>query len=320
MQTKMCFVLMGLCSVGLLGNAFGQERASERGRVAARPAIGEPTNPVTQLRVDKVAPSLKHDSRVIEYVENMLKDYDKNNDGALDSTEWKAARWNTPPETSDTNQDGKLDRDELLQRIAARFSLTAVSAPAAANEKSVARKLIHFEFVLIERGAGELGVDKHKTPSVEQLLQLEKDGKASQVQRLKLNALENVEARLQLGEDAPFVTGRTNRAGGGGFGGSQESVTYNSLGTTITLTAETESDGNVLASLNLARSTVAQPKAAEKIEGQEPTTNSYPRRVSGTIVTTVRIKPGEATLIGGQQTPTGASAGELWVIVTAKVD
>ena len=317
MQTKLFFVLIGLCFVG---NAFGQERSPEKGRVTAKPAVVVGPNPVTQLRGEKEAVGLTQDPRVIEYVDKMLKDYDKNNDGAIDSTEWKDGRWSTPPESSDTNKDGKLDHDELLQRIALRFGLAQVNATAAvANEKAVGRKLIHFEFVLIERATADLANDKHKTPTVEQLLALEKDGKAAHVQRLKLNALENVEARLQLGEDAPFVSGRVNRAGGG-FGGSQESITYNSLGTTLTLTAETESDGKVLASLNLARSSVAPTKSAEKVEGQESTTPSYPRRLASTIVTTVRIKPGEATLVGGQQTPTGTTAGDLWLIVTAKVE
>jgi|GEM_PF-5870460 len=207
-----------------------------------------------------------------------------------------------------------------LAVVLACFWLPDVRAqqPETTVGKLPPRKLIHFEFLLIERAAGDLAGEKNKMPTVEQLLQLEKDGKAAHVQRLKISVLEKVEARLQLGEDAPFVTSRTSR-GGGGFGGAQqESVSYNSLGTTLTLTAETESDGNVLASLNLVRSTVA-PQKTEKGEEQEASA-AYPRRLSGTIVTTIRIQAGEPALIGGQQTLTGSNPGDLWIIATAKVE
>lgn len=208
-----------------------------------------------------------------------------------------------------------------VREVQAQRSEASKTGTVAAADKP-ARKLIAFEFVIIERSGADLADEKNKAPTAAQLLQLEKDSKAS-VQRLKLTALENVEARLQLGEDAPFISGRTQGAGRGGFGGTtQESITYSSLGTTITLTAETEPDGKVLASLNLARSTVAAPpKAPEKTEGQDTGVSAnYPRRLSGTIVTTVRIAPGEPAVIAAQQTHSGTSPGELWVLVMAKVE
>jgi hypothetical protein len=263
------------------------------------------------------------DPRVIDYVEKMLKDYDKNGNGQLDKEEWKVGRWSAPPEESDTDKDGALSKLELCVRIAKRFSLdipvNAVAVAAAADAKPVPRKLIAFEFVVIERTGSELAGDKDKVPTAAQLLKLEKDGKAGSVQRLKLTALENVEARLQLGENAPLVSGRTR----GNFSGGpvQESVTYHSVGTTVTLTAETESDGKVLASVNLARSTVAAPPKAPEKEGQETgVSTTSPRLLNNTIVTTVRIAPGETAVIAGQQTHTGSSPGEMWVLVTAKVE
>jgi hypothetical protein len=291
--------------------ASAQQEASTLGRVKARPTGIEVTSPLTDL---------KNETRVIEYVDRMLKDYDTNQDDFIDSTEWKEGRWSTPPEESDSNKDGKLSKGELQERIARRFGF--VSAPAeAADAKPSSRKLIAFEIAVIDRAGVELAGEKNKSPTAAQLLQLEKDGKA-QVQRLKLTALENVEARLQLGEDAPFISGRSSRGGGPGGGFPiTESVTYNSLGTTLLLTAEAEADGKILASLNLARSTVAPPKAAEKVEGQETgVSGNYPRRLQNTIVTTIRVTPGETAVICGQQTHTGNSPSELWVLVTAKIE
>lgn len=76
------------------------------------------------LSVDTTIPLEKrYDTRVIEYVDKMLRDYDKNRDGFVDNIEWKEGRWATPPEESDTNKDGKLSKAELCERIARRFGL-----------------------------------------------------------------------------------------------------------------------------------------------------------------------------------------------------
>ena len=66
----------------------------------------------------------RFDARVLEYVDKMLRDYDKNHDGFVDNIEWKDGKWSTPPEESDTNKDGKLSKAELCERIARRFGLT----------------------------------------------------------------------------------------------------------------------------------------------------------------------------------------------------
>lgn len=312
-----------LVVTGTTVQATRAQENSAAGKVAASPTAIEVTSPfVSPSRLD---PELakQFDARVIEYVEKMLRDYDANKNGQLDKEELQGGKWATPPEESDSNKDGALSKLELCLRTAKRFGLEVPVAvlTAAADAKPVVRKLIAFEFVIIERSGAELVDGKNKTPTAAQLLQLEKDGKAGQVQRLKLTALENVEARLQLGEDAPFISSRSGAGGArGGFGG-QESVTYNSLGTTLTLTAETEADGKVLASISLARSTVAAPpKAAEKPEGQETGVSAnYPRRISNTILTTLRVAPGETAVFAGQQTHTGSSPGEFWVLVSAEV-
>jgi hypothetical protein len=62
----------------------------------------------------------RFERRVIEYVDRMLGEQDTNKDGFIDNIEWKAGRWSTPPETSDTNNDKRLSKLELCVRISKR--------------------------------------------------------------------------------------------------------------------------------------------------------------------------------------------------------
>ncbi|MGV3608724.1 MAG: hypothetical protein ACO1RA_20135 [Planctomycetaceae bacterium] len=66
----------------------------------------------------------RFDPRVIDYVDNqILAKFDTNKDTYLDSEEWKANTWSTPPESSDTDKDKRLSREELCVRVAARFGV-----------------------------------------------------------------------------------------------------------------------------------------------------------------------------------------------------
>ncbi|HND52301.1 MAG TPA: hypothetical protein PLV92_07885, partial [Pirellulaceae bacterium] len=66
----------------------------------------------------------RYDRRVVEYVDRMMRDYDKNKDSQLDADEMKAVQWTGDPKESDTNRDGKLSRLELLDRIAKKWGST----------------------------------------------------------------------------------------------------------------------------------------------------------------------------------------------------
>jgi len=81
----------------------------------------------------------KFDQSVIDYVNNeLLRKFDKNGDGNLDSVEWKANTWSKPPEDSDLNKDGKLSREELCIRISKSRNIPikgeiASSSPSASS-------------------------------------------------------------------------------------------------------------------------------------------------------------------------------------------
>jgi Ca2+-binding EF-hand superfamily protein len=70
----------------------------------------------------------RYNTQVLEYVENMLKRYDKNGNHCLDSDEWKDVPWRGDPRESDLNKDGRLSKEELCERIAKRFERDKVSA------------------------------------------------------------------------------------------------------------------------------------------------------------------------------------------------
>lgn len=77
----------------------------------------------------------RYEPRVLTYVEDMLRRYDKNNDGYVDSQEWKSGTWSSssPPESSDLNKDNRLSKEELCIRIAKRFGSPSPGSSSSAS-------------------------------------------------------------------------------------------------------------------------------------------------------------------------------------------
>ncbi|MFT7634160.1 MAG: hypothetical protein ACI87E_005219 [Mariniblastus sp.] len=64
---------------------------------------------------------IKFSASVTERVESTIRQYDRNKNGVLDKSEISSARWGSPsPEQNDTNRDGRLSKEELSNRYAAR--------------------------------------------------------------------------------------------------------------------------------------------------------------------------------------------------------
>jgi Ca2+-binding EF-hand superfamily protein len=82
----------------------------------------------------------RYDKKVIEYVDGMIKKYDKNGNGFLDPEEWSAVPWRGNPKESDSNHDGRLSRGEICERIAKRFAAEnkARDQKAAADKAAAA--------------------------------------------------------------------------------------------------------------------------------------------------------------------------------------
>ncbi len=60
----------------------------------------------------------QYDRRTLETVRDMIRRYDRNNNGVLDRDEWADGRWRTDPASSDLDNDGRLTPKELAIRIA----------------------------------------------------------------------------------------------------------------------------------------------------------------------------------------------------------
>jgi type II secretory pathway component GspD/PulD (secretin) len=87
---------------------------------AAPPAANAPATP---FGAAPPAAKVELDLGVVQYVQDMLAEQDKNGDGYIDSEEWKAGKWSTPPEDSDLDKDNRLSQTELYIRIAKRFGV-----------------------------------------------------------------------------------------------------------------------------------------------------------------------------------------------------
>ena len=90
----------------------------------------------TNVGADPLA--AKYGERVVNYVNDMLQRYDKNNDSFVDNEEWKSGTWSTKPEESDLNKDNRLSKEELCIRIAKRFGSSSGGASSASSNSSSA--------------------------------------------------------------------------------------------------------------------------------------------------------------------------------------
>jgi type II secretory pathway component GspD/PulD (secretin) len=109
---------------------------------SGQPAPAAPDQPVQSAPAASPADRLvqRFGEEVVAYVDQKLAREDANRDGVLDAEEWKNSKWKTPPEESDLNGDGKLDRIELCLRIshrAAELKQPAVEQPADSGPEHV---------------------------------------------------------------------------------------------------------------------------------------------------------------------------------------
>lgn len=70
----------------------------------------------------------RFESRVVDYVERMMEQYDSNKNHYLDGPEWGGMRWRGNPTEADTNKDGRLSREELAVALSANSSSSQNSA------------------------------------------------------------------------------------------------------------------------------------------------------------------------------------------------
>ncbi|QEL15501.1 hypothetical protein [Limnoglobus roseus] len=176
-------------------------------------------------------------------------------------------------------------------------------------------RAVEIEVTLVEATVAKDGKD----PTAADLL---KDGKG---QRIKLTAVEGQSAVSTTGGSRPFVTGSVRqpvgpggaggRDGAGGFPGAAaqprivRGVNYQSVGTTVKLTARVESGDAVAVDLSV-QETKVRPADDE---------NGEPAIDNATLTTKVSVPAGKPVVAQTVRTGGKAGATVAMVIVTARV-
>ena len=192
--------------------------------------------------------------------------------------------------------------------FALAFSLLFAPWAAAADDLPAAGKAVSIEVIIADVFPTAVGSD---TPTLEQILDLEKQGKLASLTRLRMATIDLQKAMVQFGERVPVATGRMVRGGGPPGGGESFAYTTMEMGTTIEATPRVEDDGSVILLLSLQD---ARLKEVEKPEGASFAPAKTAQLVSRT---TLRIPPGKAVITGGQRSDKEKS--QVWIAVSAKV-
>jgi type II secretory pathway component HofQ len=155
-----------------------------------------------------------------------------------------------------------------------------------------------------------------------ELAELEKAGKLDWVTRLRLVAVENDRASVQTGERAPVVVGRVARGGGGPFGeGGQNMTTMVNVGATVEAIPRVLDDGSIAVNLTVEKSWLepapAAADAADSPPALSPQSSSAQRTGTLNSKTTVRVQPGEPTLVLSLASSSGTDKSQTWIVLTA---
>lgn len=146
---------------------------------------------------------------------------------------------------------------------------------------------------------------------------LQRKGWISGLKRVRLTALDNQQASVQVGETKPMVTGSTVSRGGL----ASNTVTFRDMGTLVNVVPKITPDGSVQLRLTVEES---RPRSAENNlplgsaeRGGAPL--SPPQLVTTSLRTTLTVPGGRAIVASGIATEGKAENGQTLVIVTARL-
>ena len=138
-----------------------------------------------------------------------------------------------------------------------------------------------------------------------------KAGQATAVQRIKLTALEGTPLTTTTGGSKPFVSGVAAPIGPNGGRPAQRSITYNTVGTTVKLTARVGADSSIGVDLDVKDSKVRPPDVADE-SGAVSMENS-------TLTTKVNVPVGKGVAAQAHRTDGKSGSTVAYVIVIARV-
>jgi hypothetical protein len=188
----------------------------------------------------------------------------------------------------------------------------ARTVPEVTAEDLKAGPQITLEFVIVEAPAD--AESDAKTPA--QILELAKAGGLSELQRLKLTALDNQRAQVQFGEQASLPSGRSSF---GPIRGETTTYSTHSLGTIAHFQARVEEEGAIVANWMLERSRVPAQQVSDAAATDAPPAIRPPQIEQLSAQGTVRLKPGVPTLVVSRQTVSSAGKQQTWVLLIATV-
>ncbi|MBC7851946.1 MAG: hypothetical protein IAF94_00775 [Pirellulaceae bacterium] len=193
-----------------------KEPAAEARKEEPAKEEAKPVEPVADEAVKAAMDSLikKYSEGVVSYAADIVKDLDKNGDGAVDSEEWKAHKWSTPAEDSDTNKDGQLSLEELCVRLAK----TRPDLQAAPEEVTVPGAEVII--TVSQAGITIASKDLDALDEIESILNDLVSVEVDPVKRLKIIKLKHIKADQAAALIQEILSGGASANEGGGGGGS----------------------------------------------------------------------------------------------------
>jgi hypothetical protein len=197
-----------------------------------------------------------------------------------------------------------------------RAEVQAVAAPASPG------RAVTIELLMVELSAdakdAKAAIDLGASADDIRLTveKLAGEGKLQLVSHIRLSTLEQLPATFQVGEMVPVVTGR-QVVSGGGRGGSPftaASVSYENVGTIVSVTPGIDGDDAIL-EITAEKSRVENQQMPETDDASTPLP---PRRSTSTVRSTVRVSNGSYVVAGGATFAGEDGRKEMLVLVTAK--
>ena len=177
-------------------------------------------------------------------------------------------------------------------------------------------KMVEVEVILTEipakkaDGKDTVEADFSGPDALTKLEAMSKAGQVGSMQRIKLTAVEGQPVATTIGGNKPYTSSRA--AAAGGFpGGGARSVTYQSVGTTVRMTARVGAGDAVALDLDIKDSQVKPPEAGDD--------SGAPSFDNSTLTTKLSVPTGRAVVAQAVRTDSKAGRAVTLVIVTARI-
>jgi hypothetical protein len=148
----------------------------------------------------------------------------------------------------------------------------------------------------------------------EKLAAFQKAGKISSLRKVELTAAENQKSQQQSGADKAMAT----TGGGGGFNApnprATTSISYRSVGWTVTATPQISEDGTITIELSMMDSQVLTPDDGVVVNGAV-----VPETTTTQLQSKINLASGTATLAQGVQSESKSQVVQTYVVVGTRI-